>query len=106
MRELKGKTAVITGGASGIGLGIARALGGVGMRLVLADVDRDAADAALSALRAHGAEVLFIATDVANPAAVEVLARRTFREMGGCHVLCNNAGVGKESSVAAGSDDD
>ena len=80
MRELKGKTAVITGGASGIGLGIARALGGAQMRIVVADVDRGAAEGAVRELRSQGFEVLFIPTDVANPAAMEVLARRTFQK--------------------------
>lgn len=93
MEDIDGKVAVITGGASGIGLGMARALGGAGMRLVLADIEAPALHAAAGELRESGFTVLEVECDVANKASVEELADRTWAEFGGAHVLANNAGV-------------
>ena len=106
MRELRGKVAVITGGASGIGLGMARAFAGAGMRLVLADIEPAAAESAARALRERGAEARPIRVDVTEPGSVEALARDVFAGEGAVHVLCNNAGVCVEAPVAGGSDDD
>ncbi len=106
MRDVEGKVAVITGGGSGIGRGMARAFAGAGMRLVLADVELEAAGAVAAELRQGGTEVLCVATDVADAAAVEALAARAFEELGAVHLLCNNAGVCLEASLAAGADDD
>ena len=98
MQDFEGKVAVITGGASGIGLGLARKAASEGMRLVLADVEQGALDAAAAELRAGGAEVLPLRTDVSQLADVEALAEQAWARFGGVHLLCNNAGVG--SSVA------
>jgi NAD(P)-dependent dehydrogenase (short-subunit alcohol dehydrogenase family) len=106
MRELGGKVAVITGGASGIGLGMARAFAGAGMRLVLADIEAPAAEAAVAGLCARGAAARWVRTDVTDPGSVEALARSAFETEGAVHVLCNNAGVCVEAPVADGSDDD
>jgi NAD(P)-dependent dehydrogenase (short-subunit alcohol dehydrogenase family) len=106
MRELRGKVAVITGGASGIGLGMARAFAGAGMRLVLADIEPIAAETAARALAASGAGARAVRADVTDPASVEALARDVFAVEGAVHVLCNNAGVCVEAPVAGGSDDD
>jgi NAD(P)-dependent dehydrogenase (short-subunit alcohol dehydrogenase family) len=106
MRELRGKVAVITGGASGIGLGMARAFAGAGMRLVLADVEAAAAEKAAAGLRALGAEARPVRTDVTDRSSVEALALGVFETEGAVHVLCNNAGVCVEAPVAGGSDDD
>jgi NAD(P)-dependent dehydrogenase (short-subunit alcohol dehydrogenase family) len=106
MRELQGKVALITGGASGIGLGMARAFAGAGMRLVLADIEADAAAGAAAELRARGAQVRWVRTDVTDRESVAALARGAFETEGAVHLLCNNAGVCVESPVAAGSDDD
>ena len=76
MQDLQGKTAVITGAASGIGLGIARTFATEGMRLVVADVDADRLDREAAALTAMGTDVRTVATDVADPDAVERLATR------------------------------
>ena len=84
----------MTGGASGIGLALAEAFAAEGMRIVLADVETAALDRACGALRETGAEVLGVVTDVADAAAVDALAARTFAEFGTAHVVCNNAGVG------------
>ena len=94
MQNFRGKVAVITGGASGIGLGLARKAASEGMRLVLADIEQGALAAAAAELRAGGAEVLPLRTDVSQLADVEALAQQAFAHFGGVHLLCNNAGVG------------
>ena len=91
MKEFRGRVAVVTGGASGIGKALARAFLGEGMRVVIADVEAPALETAAKDL---GGEVLPVVTDVSNPASVHALADRVFAEFGACHLLCNNAGVG------------
>jgi NAD(P)-dependent dehydrogenase (short-subunit alcohol dehydrogenase family) len=93
MQELRDRVAVVTGGASGIGKGMAARFAAAGMKLVLADVERGALDAAVAELRGSGASVLGVECDVSQPAAVERLAQQAFDEFGAVHVLCNNAGV-------------
>jgi NAD(P)-dependent dehydrogenase (short-subunit alcohol dehydrogenase family) len=94
MDELSGKVAVVTGGASGIGLAMAKRFATEGARIVLADVEADALGSAEEALRSLGAEVLAVETDVSSAAAVDELAAKTFERFGTAHVVCNNAGVG------------
>jgi hypothetical protein len=90
----EGAVAVVTGGASGIGLAAARAFGARGMRVVLADLRRGLLDEAAAAVRAAGApEVLTFDTDVADRAAVETLERAVADRFGGTDVLMNNAGI-------------
>src|SRR5690348_95554 len=74
MQDLNGKTAIITGGASGIGLGIARAFAREGMHVMLADVVPDRLDAARRELEALGARAATIVTDVSDPASVAAAA--------------------------------
>lgn len=93
MEDFDGRTAVITGGASGIGLATGHALAKEGMNIVVADIEAKAIDPAVDALSKHGTKVIGVQTDVASREAVNALAQRTFDEMGGCHVLFNNAGV-------------
>jgi NAD(P)-dependent dehydrogenase (short-subunit alcohol dehydrogenase family) len=93
MLEFSGKTAVITGGASGIGLAVARALGAEGMRLVIADIENTALEAARAELEGDGYEVLGVRTDVSKLADVENLAAATIERFGAVHVVHNNAGV-------------
>ena len=93
MREFKGKTAFITGGASGIGLAMAKAFAEEGMNVMLADVEQSALDQALKDLHQYGNHVRGIACDVADPDHVERAAQATFAAFGKVHVLCNNAGV-------------
>jgi NAD(P)-dependent dehydrogenase (short-subunit alcohol dehydrogenase family) len=93
MREFKGKTAFVTGGASGIGLAMAKAFAEEGMNVMLADVEQSALDQALKDLHQYGNHVRGIACDVADPDHVERAAQATFAAFGKVHVLCNNAGV-------------
>lgn len=94
MREFAGKVAVVTGGASGIGLAMARRFAAEGMKLALADIEESALAPAAEALRADGAEVLAVPTDAGDAASMDALAERVFDRFGTAHVVCNNAGVG------------
>ncbi|WP_208029214.1 SDR family NAD(P)-dependent oxidoreductase [Rhabdothermincola sediminis] len=94
MEELRGKVAVVTGAASGIGLGLAKRFGAEGMKLVLADVDEPGLRAATDELRSAGAEVIGVRTDVSDGGDVEALLDATLDVFGAVHLVCNNAGVG------------
>ena len=91
--DFAGKVAVITGGASGIGLAVARALGREGARLVLADIEAGALDAAVQDLAGAGIEVIGVRTDVGDRASVQTLADRAWDRFGAVHILMNNAGI-------------
>jgi NAD(P)-dependent dehydrogenase (short-subunit alcohol dehydrogenase family) len=93
MRELEGKCAVVTGAASGIGRAMAEAFANEGMRVVLADIESGALEEAAAALRARGATVLAVPTDVSQAEQVQALADRAVAEFGRVDVVCNNAGV-------------
>jgi NAD(P)-dependent dehydrogenase (short-subunit alcohol dehydrogenase family) len=92
MQDLPGKTAFVTGGASGIGLGIAKALVGAGMNVVIADI-RDDHLAAATAELGHSSRVLALKLDVTDRAAYARAADAAETRFGNIHVLCNNAGV-------------
>lgn len=89
-----GQVAVVTGAASGIGLAMARRFAAEGLKVVLADVERDALDEAASGLRAEGADVHARVVDVGERQQVLDLAESVYETYGAVHVLCNNAGVG------------
>jgi NAD(P)-dependent dehydrogenase (short-subunit alcohol dehydrogenase family) len=93
MQELEGRVSVITGGASGIGLALARRFAGEGMRIVIGDVEQPALEKAVAELQEGGADVIGVPTDVTDPDQVEELARAAERQFGGIHLACNNAGV-------------
>jgi NAD(P)-dependent dehydrogenase (short-subunit alcohol dehydrogenase family) len=93
MNDLEGRVAVVTGASTGIGRGIARAFATAGMRVVLASQNVDRLAAAVDELRAEGAEVVGVPTDVSDEAAVRALAAATLDTFGAVHVLVNNAGV-------------
>jgi NAD(P)-dependent dehydrogenase (short-subunit alcohol dehydrogenase family) len=93
MRDLKGRVAVITGAASGIGRGLAERCAHEGMKVVLADVEEAALVKAEEELKASGASTLAVLTDVSKPDDVEALARKTLDAFGAAHLLCNNAGI-------------
>jgi len=92
--RLNGKTAIVTGGVSGIGLAVAETLAASGARISVWDLKKEAVDATVAALRNQGAEAIGIALDVTDEAAVEPAVQRTAKELGGVHVAVNNAGIG------------
>jgi len=94
MEKLYGKTAFITGGASGIGLGIAKAAAEAGMKIILADLRRSALDQALEWFSQTGAEAIGIELNVADREAYEKAAEEAAARFGNIHLLCNNAGIG------------
>ncbi len=95
MTDLDGKVAVVTGGASGIGLGIARQLRTAGMKVVIADVQEDTLQRAASEIGALG-----VRTDVRDAASVQALADAIIAEHGAVHLVVNNAGVGPMAPIA------
>jgi NAD(P)-dependent dehydrogenase (short-subunit alcohol dehydrogenase family) len=91
--DLRGKTSVVTGGASGIGRALALRLAREGASVVIADVDAAGMEAVAAEARGLGVKALTVRTDVSELAQVEALAARAFEAFGAVHVLCNNAGV-------------
>ena len=99
MQDFSGRTAVITGGASGIGLGMARAFAGRGMQLVLADLDSVLLKKAEQEFSDAGVAVVTQTCDVSKLEEIERLAELTLERFGGVHVVCSNAGVGIPTSA-------
>ncbi len=99
MQEFEGRTAFITGGASGIGLAMARRFAAEGMRIVLADVEEGPLEAAVEEMRGRNVEVLGIRLDVRDREAWARAAEQVAETFGPVHVLCNNAGVGAGGPV-------
>jgi NAD(P)-dependent dehydrogenase (short-subunit alcohol dehydrogenase family) len=93
MKDLRGRVAVVTGAASGIGLALAERFASEGMKIVMADVEGAALAAAAERLQGRGATVRPVQVDVARAEDVDRLARETYDAFGAAHVLCNNAGV-------------
>ena len=91
--ELRGKTAVVTGGASGIGRALALRFAREGANVVVADLDAPGMESVAAEARGLGVKALTVRTDVSELAQVEALAARSFEAFGAVHVLCNNAGV-------------
>ena len=99
MKELSGKTAVVTGAASGLGLAFSESFTALGMNVVMADVE--AGPLAVEAERlGRAAEVLPLTVDVSSVDAIEQMHAATIERFGTAHVLCNNAGVGGGGNVA------
>ena len=99
MRQLAGKTAFVTGGASGIGLALGRAFAEAGMKVMLADVETAALAAAIKSLPSFGSDVRGVTCDVADPVSVARAAQASFDSFGNIHVVCNNAGVAGGSGI-------
>jgi NAD(P)-dependent dehydrogenase (short-subunit alcohol dehydrogenase family) len=93
MRELAGKTAFVTGGASGIGLALGRACAQSGLKVMLADIEAETLHAAVESLKEIGPDISGTVCDVADPVSVERAARASFDAFGNVHIVCNNAGV-------------
>ena len=100
MHDLSGRTAVITGAASGIGLAMARRFADAGMNLVLGDVETGPLEAAVAELTAAGASAVGIRCDVSDLGDVRELESSARERFGNVHVLCNNAGVGSGGLIA------
>lgn len=94
MKDLKGKTVVVTGGAGGIGNAMARNFAAAGARLVIGDIEEETLAAAVVELESDGAEAIGVPTDVSDVVQVEALRDAALDKFGAVHVVCNNAGVG------------
>jgi NAD(P)-dependent dehydrogenase (short-subunit alcohol dehydrogenase family) len=97
--ELKGKTAVITGGASGIGLATAIQFSKAGANIVLGDIEDGPLQTQVEEMRSHGATVIGVHCDVAQEADVEALRDAALKEFGAVHVVFNNAGVAGGATI-------
>lgn len=101
MQDLVGKTAFVTGGASGIGLALGRAFLEAGMNVMLADIEAEALTGAVRALEGTGPGVRGVICDVADPASVDDAANAAYQAFGTVHIVCNNAGVGGGGGIDA-----
>jgi NAD(P)-dependent dehydrogenase (short-subunit alcohol dehydrogenase family) len=99
MKDFKGKVAVITGAASGIGFALAERCAQEGMKVVLAGINEDTLKKAEKDIKKTGATTLVVKTDVSKAADVEKLAKKTLDAFGAVHLLFNNAGVGAGRTV-------
>ena len=106
MDTLNGRTAVITGAASGLGRAMAERMAAEGMRLVLADIEAEPLDDLGVRLGDDGTEVVTQRTDVSQAGDIDRLAALAFDRFGAVHVLCNNAGVVKRARSWELTDDD
>ncbi len=93
MQDLEGKTAVVTGAASGMGYAFAEAFAGVGMNVVMADIEEDSLKPAAARIEAAGGAVLAVPTDVGDEASMLQLCNAAREAFGGVHLACLNAGV-------------
>jgi NAD(P)-dependent dehydrogenase (short-subunit alcohol dehydrogenase family) len=93
VREFQGKGAFITGGASGVGFALARAFGRANMRVMLADIEAGALNAALNELKGQGIDAHAVECDVADRACVQRAAKQTFAALDKVHLICSNAGI-------------
>ena len=98
MEDVEGKVAFITGGASGVGLGMAKAFIGAGMKVVLADIRQEYLDEAMASL--EGGEVHPVRVDVTDRAGMAAAAEEAERVFGKVHVICNNAGINLFNDIA------
>jgi NAD(P)-dependent dehydrogenase (short-subunit alcohol dehydrogenase family) len=87
MRDLVGKTAFVTGGASGIGFALGRAFAEAGMQVMLADIETNALAVAVESLRGLGPGVRGVGCDVTDPSSVEHAAEASYEAFGSVHVV-------------------
>lgn len=100
MKDVAGKVAFITGGASGLGLAMARSFTGAGMKVAIADIEDAALQAAKESFAESNADVICIKVDVTDREALEQAALETEQAFGRVHVVCNNAGVAISGNIA------
>ena len=93
MYEVDGKTAVVTGAASGIGLGMARSFAAAGMSVVLSDIDAARGESAAEAIQAEGGDVIFVKCDVGEKAEVDALVASSVAAFGRLDCAVANAGI-------------
>lgn len=91
--RFSGKTAIVTGGANGIGLASARRFAVEGAKVVIADIDATHGEAAAKSLRGSGGEALFVATDVTKRADIDRLIAETLKSFASVDIMMNNAGI-------------
>ena len=101
MRNLEGKTAVVTGAASGIGKALAKKFAQEKMQVVLADIEEEALEKTVDNLRQYQHRVIGIKTDVLIEESIDELFKKAKEEYGNIHILCNNAGIGANSGNKA-----
>jgi NAD(P)-dependent dehydrogenase (short-subunit alcohol dehydrogenase family) len=106
MYDVNGKTAVVTGAASGMGLAMAQSFAGAGMAVVMADIEATRLQSAVDALTAAGHRAIGVPTDVSSEAQIQALAEAALDTYGAVHVVCNNAGIGIGGAVDEMSLDD
>ena len=106
MDHLEGRTAFITGGASGLGFAMAKAFAGAGMKIAIADVEDGALEKAVAALKEANADVIGIKLDVRDREAMDAAAAETKAAFGNVHLLVNNAGIGAGGPVQDMTHDD
>jgi NAD(P)-dependent dehydrogenase (short-subunit alcohol dehydrogenase family) len=104
MKDLAGKTAFITGAASGIGLGVATSLAQAGVKVMMCDIEKNALDAAVAGLKETNADVEGVVADVSLKAELQAAADATLERYGEVHILHNNAGVGGGGGYGAWTD--
>ena len=93
MRDFEGKTAVVTGAASGLGRAFAERFAREGMQVVLADIEEEALETAVRELEQQEHRVIGVVTNTMSRDSVQELAQRAIDEFGKVHIVCNNAGV-------------
>ena len=98
---MQGRVALITGAGRGIGQGIARGLASQGCAVAIQDIELDVAQAAVAEIVENGGRAIALGGDIGDPALPETLVEATLRELGGLHVLINNAAIQKEESWLA-----
>ena len=100
MKRLTDQVAIVTGGAQGVGRGIAAVLAAEGARVVVADVDAVSAEATVAALRSQGFDALAVMTDVSDRSSVDAMTARVVREHGRIDILAANAGIYPVATIA------
>ena len=101
MKEFEGKTAVVTGAASGIGLGLAEKFARERMQVVMADVEEDALKESVEKMEQNQYKVIGLCADVLVKKSMEELFAKSKEQYGNIHILCNNAGIGANSGDKA-----